>query len=38
MAKRCKQVDKMVEVMNAHLKANRIIDEFSVDCMTMTQM
>lgn len=38
MAKRCKQVDKMVEAMNSYLKANRVIDELQVECMTMTCM
>ena len=38
MAKRCKQVDKMVEAMNAHLKANRIISPKDTACWLMSGM
>jgi hypothetical protein len=38
MAKRAKQVDKMVESINYYLKANRIINELCTECMLMTAM
>lgn len=38
MAKRCKQVDKMVESMNSYLRINRIIDPNRLACILMSQM